>query len=173
MSYICCLCLFLYGGIQYILLFYVSTFFVPRCDVRKVRFVPVVGGRMYYCCLFTYSVVKHVLTIWVTCKRQKLLSLRKYPLPTNTATYVPVLLNPIMLHLYVGHNSYITTWTTGAWNKRASQRLINSLLDYYIIYYNIYLRQKKIKRVNIRLRKPKGQSRMNNQDWAFNRNWQH
>lgn len=38
-------------------------------------------GRMSYCCSFTYSVVKHALTIWVawrvSCKRQKLLTLRK------------------------------------------------------------------------------------------------
>jgi hypothetical protein len=33
MSYLCCLCLFAYSGVQNVVLLYVSTFLVPCCDV--------------------------------------------------------------------------------------------------------------------------------------------
>jgi hypothetical protein len=33
MSYLCCLCLFAYSGVQHFVLLYVSTFLVPCCDV--------------------------------------------------------------------------------------------------------------------------------------------
>ena len=33
MSYLCCLCLFAYCGVQHVALLYVFTFLVPCCDV--------------------------------------------------------------------------------------------------------------------------------------------
>jgi hypothetical protein len=33
MSYLCCLCLFVYSGVQHVVLLYVFTFLIPCCDV--------------------------------------------------------------------------------------------------------------------------------------------
>ena len=73
MSYLCCLCLFVYSGVQNVVLLYVFTFLVPCCDVFydfriKTMFgssVLFVRGLMSYLCylfLFAHIGIKHVLT---------------------------------------------------------------------------------------------------------------
>jgi hypothetical protein len=68
MSYLCCLCLFAYSGVQNVVLLYVFTFLVPCCDVFydfRIKtmfgssFLRVVcrGPMSYLCCLCLFGIV--------------------------------------------------------------------------------------------------------------------
>jgi hypothetical protein len=90
------LCLFPNSGVQHFVLWYFFTFVVPysdhlsslifgqkRCLIRLYFLIFVEVFVSYLCCLFSFSVVKHVLIIWVawqvSYQRQELLSINKTP----------------------------------------------------------------------------------------------
>jgi len=61
----------------YDFMFCVLCFLIKRCSVRLYLqlFVGELMSYLRYLCLFAYSGVQHILTIWVSCTRQDLLDL--------------------------------------------------------------------------------------------------
>jgi hypothetical protein len=111
MFYLCYLCLFVYSGVQLLVLLYVFTFLVlcsvfcdvhydchiKRCSVRLYSQLLLGGLMSYLCylCLFAYSEIKHVLYIRVTWrvsyKRQELLTLRELLCSPSVFWWGPVI----------------------------------------------------------------------------------